>query len=181
MSYRILRIRGRHKAARRNRLEAAQAWLLARGWKLVDYAESSRQAMFERDGEATGAPASAWLLWQVPPGHWRGLWEEWSSPRRLAVTLTALAGLVSLFTFNALHSRFDAREAAADANEQWWTVIADRVNVRERPAPEAPVVSRFHRGQRVLVVGQKGAWVEVTHPERGYLTKEFLKPPPARK
>ena len=181
MSYRILRIRGRSAGARRSRLQAAQVWMASRGWKLVDYAESSRQAMFEPEGEAPGGPGAVWLPWRVPPGHWRGLLEEWTSPPRLAVTLTALAVLGSLFAFNALHRRFDAREAATEAAEQWWTVNSDRVNVRERPTPDAPVVARFHRGQRVLVGGQKGHWVQVTHPERGYLTKEFLQPPPARK
>ena len=181
MSYRILRIRGRSVGTRRNRLEAAQRWMAARGWKLVDYAEAPRQALFEPEGEGTGAPAADWLPWRVPPGHWRGLLEEWTSPRRLAITVTALAALGSLFAINSLHSRFDAREAAADADVQWWTVNADRVNVRERPTPEAPVVTRLHKGQRVLVAGQAGGWVEITHPERGYLSKEFLQAPPARK
>jgi hypothetical protein len=180
MSYRILRIRGRTESARRVRLESAQAWMAARGWKLVDYAESSRQALFEPEGEGSSA-GGAWPPWRVPPGYWRGLLEEWTAPRRLAITLPILALLGSLFAFNSLHSRFDAREAAENADEQWWTVNADRVNVRERPAPEAPVVARLHRGQRVLIGRQKGDWVELTHPERGYLTKEFLKPPPARR
>jgi hypothetical protein len=174
MDYRILRIRGRDQAARQTRLEAAQRWMASRGWKLVDYAESTRQAMF---GRASDSPAAGGLPWGVPPGHWRGVVEEWSSPRRLAIPLAAVVVLAALFIFNARHDKFDAREAAANADEQWWIVTADRVHVRERPKPDAPGVAMLHKGQRVLVNKRDGNWVQIIQPERGFLSKEFLRAP----
>jgi hypothetical protein len=152
--------------------------MASRGWKLVDYAESTRQAMFEPQGAT--APAGR-LPWTVPPGYWRGVLEEWTAPRRLAITLALAVLLAALFIINARQSRFDPEEAAADANERWWTVTADRVNVRERPAGDAPIVAMFHKGQRVLVTRRNGGWAEVGQPARGFVTAEFLRAPHGQK
>jgi len=177
MSYRIMRIRGRGAAGRAMRLAAAQAWMAARGWTLVDYGEQSRQALFEPKAHGPEAPGMRPWPWQVPPGFWAGLREEWLTPRNVIVAGLAVAVLVTLFAINAQRSRFDAREAARAVHERWWIVDADNLNVREQPAAEAPAVGILQRGQRVLVGDRRNDWIEVVQPERGWVAEKFLKPP----
>ena len=101
--------------------------------------------------------------------------------------LPAIPVALVLFLATALFAppSFDAerirQEAAA---ENWYTVNADQLNVREKPDIASQVVGVLYRDQRVLVEGNvNDNWVKVGVPERGYVAREYLtaaKAPPSQ-
>lgn len=179
MTTRIVRIPGRSAPARRRRLERVTDWMAKRGWRLVDFAEGEASALFERPEDA--APLSRWdgTRWLPGPGALRpGQWllTLRADPRLLV--LPAIPCALALFLAAALFapSSFDAerirQEAAA---ENWYTVNADQLNVREKPDTASQVVGVLYRDQRVLVEGEvNDRWVKVGVPERGYVAREYL-------
>ena len=175
MIYRLHRIRGRTHASRRARLEATRKWLEPRGWQLVDYAEGNGRAMFE-----TEAPLSLLGLldvrrWRFPPGYWSGLLEEWFLPRNLVIAGSAAVLLVVVFLVLGTLS-LDQAPLADRELEQWWKVTADRLNVREEPISNSRVVGILRRNERVLVGAERGEWIEVVKPQRGFVARAYLDP-----
>ena len=55
---RILKITGHSDEARRVRLQRIEPWMAVRGWRLADYSQEARSAVFERPDDA---PPLGWL------------------------------------------------------------------------------------------------------------------------
>ena len=60
--------------------------------------------------------------------------------------------------------------------EHWWKVAADRLNVREEPTSNSRIVGILRRNERVLVGAERGEWIEVVKPQRGFVARAYLDP-----
>ncbi len=183
---RILKITGWTAAGRAERLERIRTWMTSRGWRLTDYAEEARSAMFERPEDAPRLPAWDATRWLPGPAPWRpGEW--WHTVRadpRLVVVPGVIVGLLvvlglALFAPPSVDVEQVRREEAA---KRWFQVDASQLNVREAPHTGAQIVGVLYRDQRVQVEGEvDGAWVRIDIPARGYVARSYLRPgtPPA--
>ncbi|HKI98608.1 MAG TPA: SH3 domain-containing protein [bacterium] len=182
---RILKIPGPSAPARKARLEHVAAWMGTRGWRLTDYADEARSAMFERPPDATRLGLLDATRWLPGPGALRPA--QWvttlrADPRLFVVPGVVLALLVGLGlmlfgprSFNVAELR---REAAA---RNWYVVTANQLNVRDGPDSRRQQVGVLYKGQRVLVEGDVNSeWVRISIPARGYVAKAFLDPAPVQ-
>lgn len=180
---RILKIPGRSPALRHERLREVEAWMVARGWRLADYAEEAGSALFER-GE--GAPPLGWrdaTRWLPGPGalHPRQWLTTLRADPRLAIVpggALVLVLLVSLALFG--HGSIDFRALQKkEAARNWFVVTASQLNVRDGPGSARQQVGVLYKGQRVLVEGTvNNTWVRISIPAQGYVAKAFLHPAP---
>lgn len=187
MRVRILTIKGPTKAARQARLAAAREWMEAHGWELGDFDPGLGSALFER---REGAGPVKWndpTRWLPPPGWFRP--REWmgalaARPRQLA--LGGGVGVVVLAGFVAVLSSTSFSDGPAppgvhvrEGQEVWLYVHADALNVRAEPEGGSQIVGVLYRNQKVLVAGQKGEWLRLAAPERGFAAARFLADHPA--
>ena len=179
MSARILKIPGRSPEARRARLQSVSAWMVGAGWRLVDYADWEASALFERPEEAASLPWLHPTRWLPGPRPWHpGQWIATVQADPRLVALPGAAACVALVLLAALlsPSSFDPQQLRGQAaTEQWYSVTASQLNVREKPDERAQVVGVLYRNQRVRVEGEVTAeWVRIGAPERGYVARAYL-------
>ena len=175
MRYRLYRIRGRTHASRRARLETTRKWLEQRGWQLVDYAEGNGRAMFETEAPLSMLHFFDVRRWRLPPGYWSGLLEEWFLTRNLVIAGSAAVLLLVVFGLLGTLSLHPVSNADREL-EQWWQVTADRLNIREEPISNSRIVGILRRDERVLVGAERGEWIEVVKPQRGFVARAYLDP-----
>ncbi len=182
---RIVRIVGRGEEGRRRRLMEVQAWMGAAGWRLTDYAETERSAMFERSSEAGALPFWHATRWLPAPWSWRpkAVFRALHAEPRLSAlpaVVLAVAWLIYIGTVGSLPSLLDsplreaARRAATEQEDAWLFVTSSALNVREAPSGEARIVGVLYRGQRVLIAAEEDGWARLEKPERGYVSRRFL-------
>lgn len=187
MNIRILNIRGAGKTARAQQLQHVTAWMEARGWQLMDYAESSGSAAFER---AADAPRLGWLdptRWLSGPDWFRPrswLGSGMASPRELilagAVCVVVAAVFLGVLSYSYSGPSSLIKGGADARNETWLYVNANTLNVRASPVSEAQIVGVLYRNQKVLVDQTNEGWARIVQPEKGFVAARFLKPYPVQ-
>ena len=57
-------------------------------------------------------------------------------------------------------------------------VVADRLNVRERPEPQARVLGVYTRGTRVVILKEQDGWLRVRGPnqQEGWVAARYIQP-----
>lgn len=183
---RILKITGHSDEARRARLQRIEPWMAARGWRLADYSQEARSAVFERPDDA---PPLRWLdatRWLPAPRSWKPgelLHFVWADPRWLVLPGVVVVLLIVLGLALFAPSSFDAEDIARrQAQQNWFYVVANQLNVREAPGRNAQTVGVLYRDQRVLVEGVVDeTWARIEVPLRGYVARAYLSGTPTPK
>lgn len=183
---RIIRIQGKTAAERAERLQAVRGWMEAFDWRLGDYAKGPSTAMFEHAGRLPFWHPTCWL-----PGpralHPRQWWRTLrADPRTLALPVGLVAvlwllvvGIVIRPDLGRLLPEGSPLEQAQElVDEDWRYVNASVLNVRARPEGGSPIMGILYRSQRVQVVRESEGWAELSHPERGFVSTQFLSETP---
>lgn len=190
LNVRILKIPGRNKWQRKDFLADAQAWMERHGWHLEHTSIEDGSAMFMLD-EGARIPgffhATRWL-----PTH--GLWKPhrllryfWVRPQAallplVVLILLAVVGVIQFAPPEFVRQIVKEREALLGNRENWYSVNASSLNVRETPDGNSPAVGILYRNQRVLVERVENGWAQLGKPERGFVALKFLtKPAPTAK
>ena len=187
MNLRILKVYGRGKAARNQRLEVLQNWMEDAGWQLMDFSPELGSAAFEYREENGPLPRFHGTRWLPGP--------DWYHPRnfvRMAGRVSpqgALAGLVGVAIVAGLTGLLFLSQGtgslslstAGDAPaETWQYVDANMLNVRDQPLDSAQIVGVLYRNQRVEIKRVDEGWAEILRPERGFVAFKFLKTHPVQ-
>lgn len=98
-------------------------------------------------------------------------------PSPLALCLLFLGALpvyADLYNRHLVLSRLNATPQASVRAADYREVTAERLNVRNAPNPEAPIVDRLAQGARVQAFETQGAWVRIA--PQAWVAGRFLAP-----
>ncbi len=174
---RIIKITGRNEGARRDRLERIERWMGRSGWRLADYADEARSAVFERPERAPRLPRLDPTRWAPGPDPWKP--REWLHALRADARLLVVPGLVVALVLAVVLPRLPAPQVPLEASreaaeEDWFYVNASQLNVRGGPGTEHQVVGVLYRNQRVLVEERTDGWARIVSPQWGYVAASYL-------
>jgi len=184
---RILKVQGRTRSARDQRLALLCIWMEAAEWQLMDYSPELRSAAFERHPDAGSLSRFHPTRWLPGPDwHRPGVWfQSMGTVTRLGavagmVGLLMVGGMLGMLYLSHTGASLGLSTGTDTPEDPWHYVDASMLNVREHPLDNSQIVGVLYRNQRVEVKRITEGWAELVKPERGYVAAKFLKTHPVQ-